>query len=196
MNVSCSAPYIFSSLHPFFPAETYPLVIPLLPSQPTRLRALKLYSAPMSNLLNSPSRRPKEFVERQENPLNQSTSLLASDQQPALRNNLRSKIFVAIVTILITWFLIDFATTKNSIWLLVCVTDWLKEVDIGTCLTILILFGVFSPPLGAPFTIYPLLVSFIMGSRSGSQVEAVVWGVSLTCTALTFGAWLGFIMSR
>ena len=118
-----------------------------------------------------------------------------SDNTPTV-SNYKSWLFIFVVVVLIIYFLVDFATTKYSIWLLVCITDWLKEVDFGTCLTILVLFGVFSPPLGAPFTIYPLLVSFIIGARSGSQVEAVIWGVALTCSALTLGAWLGFLMSR
>ena len=142
------------------------------------------------------SGRPAQFVERNPNPLHQNKFSLGISGQTPTGRNYKSWLFVFVIAALIIYFLVDFATTKYSIWLLVCATDWLKEVDFGTCLTILVLFGVFSPPLGAPFTIYPLLVSFIIGARTGSQVEAVLWGVGLTCTALTLGGWLGFLMSR
>ncbi|GMH47804.1 hypothetical protein TrVE_jg8952 [Triparma verrucosa] len=60
----------------------------------------------------------------------------------------------------------------------------------------LISFGILSPPLGAPFSIYPLIVSFVMGVRTGSKTEAVIWGSALTAIFLPIGGWLGFLLSR
>ncbi|GMH48281.1 hypothetical protein TL16_g00256 [Triparma laevis f. inornata] len=60
----------------------------------------------------------------------------------------------------------------------------------------LISFGIFSPPLGAPFSIYPLICSFVMGVRTGSTTQAIIYGSVLTAIFLPIGGWLGFLLSR
>ena len=92
--------------------------------------------------------------------------------------------------------MVDFATENYTLQILGSVTTWLGEVDFVVVAIIFALVGILSPPLGAPFTIYPIIVSFVFYIRSGSKVEAIMWGTAMTLVFLPPGGVLGFWLSR
>ena len=76
------------------------------------------------------------------------------------------------------------------------VTTWLSELKSAVAVLLFAVFGILSPPLGAPFTVYPIMAAFVFYLKTGSKVEAIVWGTCLTMLFIPPGALIGFFLSR
>ena len=92
--------------------------------------------------------------------------------------------------------MIDFSTNNIVLEILGEATTWLSELNTALAVLLFAIFGLLSPPLGAPFTIYPILVAFVFFLKSGSKAEAILWGTCLTLLFIPPGALLGFFLSR
>jgi len=96
----------------------------------------------------------------------------------------------------VTYITIDTATTHYTLHALEDFANFLLERNLFNLTAILFAFGVITPIIGFPFTLFPLLCAFIYEQKISNVAVSMFCGTLLSVTAPVLGSLVCFLISR